>query len=48
MDSRILEVVGAIIIWAITTSSLQILDLQKEETLEAGVQALLGLEARIC
>lgn len=48
MTEAVVEVVGARIVWATTTLSLQILDLQREGTLEAGVPALLVLEAKIC
>lgn len=48
MTEAVVEVVGARIVWATTTLSLQILDLQREGTLEESVPALLVLEAKVC
>lgn len=48
MKEAVLEEVGAIIIWAITTFSLQVLDLERQGTWEAEVLVLSVLEANIC
>lgn len=48
MTETVVEVVGARIVWEATTFGLQILDPQREETLEAGIVALVVIEANVC
>lgn len=48
MTETVVEVVGARIVWGATTFGLQILDPQREETLEAGIVALVVIEANVC